>query len=77
MASRRASPGQPAPSVWYPSRLKERFAMHVQRRIRLALGAAVVVVVVAVAVAGCSRSAQSHLDRGNAYLKEGKVDAAQ
>jgi Tfp pilus assembly protein PilF len=48
--------------------------MHVQRRIRLALGAAVVVV--AVAVAGCSRSAQSHLDRGDAYLKDGKVDAA-
>ncbi len=48
--------------------------MHVRYGIRLALGAAVVVV--ALAGAGCSRSAQSHLDRGNAYLKDGKVDAA-
>jgi Tfp pilus assembly protein PilF len=47
-----------------------------KRRVRLALGAAVVLVAVAVAVAGCSRSAQSHLDRGNAYIKDGKVDAA-
>ncbi len=48
--------------------------MKIPRSIWLALGAAVVVV--AVAAAGCSRSAQSHLDRGSAYLKEGKVDAA-
>ena len=58
----------------YPSRLKERCAMIFKRRIQFALGAAVVVV--AVAVAGCSRSAQSYLNRGNAYLKDGKVDAA-
>ena len=48
--------------------------MPVPRRILVALGAAVVVV--AVAAAGCSRSAQSYLDRGNASLKAGKVDAA-
>jgi tetratricopeptide (TPR) repeat protein len=42
----------------------------------MALGVAVVVVAVAVVVTGRSRSAQSYLDRGNAYLKDGKVDAA-
>jgi hypothetical protein len=40
--------------------------------IRWALGAAVV----ALAVVGCSRSAQSHLDRGNAYLEKDNVPAA-
>jgi len=27
-------------------------------------------------VAGCSRSAQSYLERGNAHLEKGNVDAA-
>jgi tetratricopeptide (TPR) repeat protein len=63
-----------SPSACYPSRLKERSDMLLTPRIQLALGTAVVLV--AVAVAGCSRSAQSHLDRGDAYLKQGKIDAA-
>jgi Tfp pilus assembly protein PilF len=46
--------------------------MQFPRWIRLALGVAVV----AAAVAGCSRSAQSHLERGSAHLEKGNVDAA-
>ena len=46
--------------------------MRFTRGIRLAAGAAVV----AAAVAGCSRSAQSYLERGNAQLDKGNVDAA-
>ena len=52
--------------------LEARFAMNASRWIRLAVGAAVVTV----AVAGCSRSAQSYFERGNAYLEKGNVDAA-
>lgn len=65
-------PREPAPSAWYPSRLEARFAMKCPRSIRLALTA----VVLALTVAGCSRSAQSYLDRGNAQLAKGNVDAA-
>ena len=46
--------------------------MHVRLWIRLVFGAAAI----AVAISGCSRSAQSHLDRGDAYLAAGKIDAA-
>ena len=46
--------------------------MQLPHWIRLALGA----LLLALTVSGCSRSAQSHLDRGNAYLEEGNVDAA-
>ena len=46
--------------------------MQVPHWIRMLLGA----VLVALTVAGCSRSAQSHLERGNAYLEKGNVDAA-
>jgi len=55
-----------------PFALEARFAMQVPHWIRLAVGAAVV----AVAVAGCSRSAQSHFERGNAYLEKGDEAAA-
>ncbi len=46
--------------------------MRFPKWVRLAVGAAVV----AAAVAGCSRSARSYLERGDARLKEGKIDAA-
>jgi Tfp pilus assembly protein PilF len=46
--------------------------MHVPHWIRLPVGAAVV----ALAVTGCSGSAQSRLERGNAYLDKGDVAAA-
>lgn len=46
--------------------------MNVPHPIRLAVGA----LIVAAAVAGCARSPQNHLDRGNAYLEKGNVDAA-
>ena len=46
--------------------------MNVPHWIRLAAGAAVV----AATLAGCSKSAQSYLDRGNAYMEKGNVDAA-
>ena len=49
-----------------------RFAMKLPCWIRLTLGAAVV----ALAVAGCSRSAQSFVERGDAQLKNGNVAAA-
>jgi tetratricopeptide (TPR) repeat protein len=61
-------PGQPCWSF----ALGARFAVHIPHCVRLAFGAAVLVA----AVAGCSRSAQSHLDRGDAYLEARKVDAA-
>lgn len=40
------------------------------------IGLILVSTAVALTVAGCSRSAQSHVKRGEAYLKEGKADAA-
>ena len=46
--------------------------MNVPHWIRLAAGAAVV----AATLAGCSKSAQSYLDCGNAYMEKGNVDAA-
>jgi len=54
------------------SALEARSAVRFPCWIRLALGA----VVVAASAAGCSRSAQSHLERGNAHLEKGYVDAA-
>lgn len=46
--------------------------MTVSHRIWLATGA----LLVALVVSGCSRSAQSHFDRGNAYLQKGDEAAA-
>jgi len=46
--------------------------MKYPRWILLAVGA----LVIAAAVTGCSRSAQSYVERGDAYLKEGNVNAA-
>jgi len=43
---------------------------------RLLARLALAVLVLALAPAGCSRSAQTYLDRGDAYLREGKIDAA-
>ena len=46
--------------------------MHASRWIRLlACGA-----ILATAVAGCSKSAQNYLDRGNAQMEKGNTDAA-
>ena len=52
--------------------LEARFAMQFSHWIRMILGA----VLVALTVAGCSRSAQSHFERGNAYLEKGDETAA-
>jgi Tfp pilus assembly protein PilF len=46
--------------------------VNVSRHIRLGLGLLVVVL----AAAGCSRSAQSHFERGNGYLEKGDEAAA-
>jgi tetratricopeptide (TPR) repeat protein len=52
--------------------LEARFVMRFPRWTCLAFG----VLLVAAAAAGCSRSAQSYLDRGNAQMAKGNIDAA-
>jgi hypothetical protein len=51
---------------------EECSAVHVPRGIRLALYAAVV----AATASGCSRSARTYLERGNAQFEKGNIDAA-
>ncbi len=46
--------------------------MHISNRIRLAL----VLSVIVASVSACSKSAQYYMDRGDALLKQGKIDAA-
>ncbi len=46
--------------------------MRISSRIRIAL----IVALIAAAASGCSRSAQDYVNRGDAALKAGKIDAA-
>lgn len=52
--------------------MEARFRIELPHWIRLTLG----VILVAASLSGCSGSAQNDLDRGNAQLEKGNVDAA-